>query len=122
MITLNYYQLLSKGDKKNNGPIYLRVRGLDKRLNLSAGIKINSKFWDKKKGKVKPQHPQAYYYNRRIEELSKKVWDFINTTLQKGGIINTTIIKAHLNGKEISKDTCPSSNQCRLLVVERFVV
>ena len=41
MIRLNYYQLLSKGNKKDRGPIYLKVKGLDKRLNLSVGIVIN---------------------------------------------------------------------------------
>jgi hypothetical protein len=27
MISLNYYQLLSKGNKKDRGPIYLKVKG-----------------------------------------------------------------------------------------------
>lgn len=105
MISLNYYQLLSKGNKRNIGPIYLRVKGLDKRLNLSAGIVIESKFWDKKREIVKPTHPQAYYYNNKIESLTKKIWDFINKNAKKGGYINSILIKEYLKGNEVSKDT-----------------
>jgi len=66
MITLNFYQLLSKGNGKDKGPIYLLVKGLDKRLNLSLHIVLNSKDWDKKKERVKQQHPQSFYYNTKI--------------------------------------------------------
>ncbi len=99
MTSLNYYQLLSKGNKKNRGPIYLKVKGLDKRLNLSVGIVINSKDWDKKKERVKPQHPQAYFYNYKIESLDKQIWRFLEKHSKEGNKINTSLLKDYLNGK-----------------------
>jgi site-specific recombinase XerD len=109
MIRLNYYQLLSKGNKKDRGPIYLKVKGLDKRLNLSVGIVINTKDWDKKKERVKSQHPQAYFYNTKIESLEKQIWIYLEKHSKDGNEINTTLLKNYLNGKETPKDSILST-------------
>jgi hypothetical protein len=37
MITVSFYQLLSKGNGKDFGPVYMRVNRLDRRLNLVLG-------------------------------------------------------------------------------------
>jgi site-specific recombinase XerD len=97
--------LLSKGNKKDRGPIYIKLKGLDKRLNLSVGIVLSSKDWDKKKERVKPQHPQAYFYNNKIESLDKQIWSFLEKHSKDGNIINTSLLKDYLNGKEVPKDS-----------------
>ena len=105
MITLNFYQILSKGNGKDKGPIYLSVKGLDKRLHLSLHMVLSTKDWDKKKERVKQQHPQSYYYNTQISDLYNKVWGFIQKQTENGNKITTNEVKDHLNGKELPKDT-----------------
>lgn len=97
--------MLSKGNKKDRGPIYIKLKGLDKRLNLSVGIVLSSKDWDKKKERVKPQHPQAYFYNNKIESLDKQIWSFLEKHSKEGNKINTCLLKDYLNGKEVPKDS-----------------
>jgi site-specific recombinase XerD len=116
MITLNFYQLLSKGNGKDKGPIYLLVKGLDKRLNLSLHIVLNSKDWDKKKERVKQQHPQSFYYNTKITELHNKVWSFIQNQTQMGKNITTQDVKDYLNQKELPKNSI--LNTCELFIIE----
>jgi len=109
MITLNFYQILSKGNGKDKGPIYLSVKGLNKRLHLSLHMVLSTKDWDKKKERVKQQHPQSYYYNTQISDLYNKVWGFIQKQTKNGNKISTQQIKDHLNGKELPKDTILNS-------------
>jgi site-specific recombinase XerD len=121
MIRINFYQLLSKGKLKNEGPIYMRVKGLDKRLNISTGICQPSSDWDKKKERFKLKHPNAYNLNCTIQQMEDKIWSYIEEKTKKKEQITSDVIKNFLKGKEKPKDTLLTafdyfiSNHCQSL-------
>jgi site-specific recombinase XerD len=121
MIRINFYQLLSKGKSKNEGPVYMRVKGLDRRLNISTGLCQPSSDWDKKKERFKLKHPNAYNLNSTIQQMEDKIWSFIEEKTKKKEIITSDSIKTFLRGKEKPKDTLLSafdyfiSNHCQSL-------
>ena len=121
MIRINFYQLLSKGKLKNEGPIYMRVKGLDKRLNISTGICQPSSDWDKKKERFKLKYPNAYNLNNTIQQMEDKIWAYIEEKTKKKEQISTDAIKNFLRGKERPKDTLLSAfdyfinNHCQSL-------
>jgi choline dehydrogenase-like flavoprotein len=83
MIRINFYQLLSKGKTKNEGPVYIGVKGLDRRLNISTGLCQPSSDWDKKKERFKLKHPNAYNLNSSILQMEDKIWSFIEEKTKK---------------------------------------
>jgi len=73
MIKVTFYQILSKGKNKNEGPIYMRVKGIGTPVNISTGIFIHNSDWDKKKVIVKPKNPKSFIFNSEIKKLEKLV-------------------------------------------------
>jgi len=96
MITISFYQLLSKGNGKDVGPIYMRVKGLDRRLNLSMGINESSKDWDNKKERFKQRHPNAYQLNQQLEEMERKVLLYVEQRSKDEHPITPEGIKDHV--------------------------
>jgi site-specific recombinase XerD len=83
----------------------MRVSGLDKQLNLTTGIVIEAKYWDKNKEKVKTKHPRAYLYNKAIEDLNTQLWQIIEHKTKNNEKIDREAVKASFRGKEQRTDT-----------------
>jgi site-specific recombinase XerD len=115
MIRTNYYMMLSKGNGKDQGPIYLRVKGLDNRLNLSTGINESTKDWDRKKERFRSRHPNAYLLNRQLDEMEKKVMAYVEQATRKEELLTALGVKSHMNGKETPKETL-------IQAIDQFVV
>lgn len=105
MIRIKYLLLQSKSNKKNECPLFMRVSGLDKQLNLTTGIVIEAKYWDKHKEKVRVKHPRAYLYNKTIEDLSTQLWQIIEQKTKNNEKIDREAVKASFRGKEQRTDT-----------------
>ena len=105
MVQIKFMLLLCKGNKKDKGPIVMRVSGLDKELNLSTGINIDLSHWDKHKEKIKPKHPQSYLLNKSLEELKDKIFHIIETKSKCNEKIDRSSIKTAFRGKEQKTDT-----------------
>ena len=54
---------------KGNAIIYLRIKGLDKELNISTGINIPKSDWDNKKEMIKAKNEQSYHFNKHIADV-----------------------------------------------------
>lgn len=100
MITVSFYQLLSKGNGKDFGPVYMRVKGLDRRLNLSTGIVEFSKGWDKGKERFKLRHPNAYQLNQQLEAMEHTLLSYVENCLKGETLVTPEGIKNHFSGKE----------------------
>ena len=105
MVTVSFYQLLSKGNGKDIGPIYMRVRGLDRRLNLSTGICESSKDWDKGKERFKQRHPNAWQLNQHLDAMERTLSLYVEQRLKKQRPIIPEGIKDHFKGKKEVKHT-----------------
>lgn len=105
MIKVSFYQILSKGKNKNEGPVYMRVKGLCSAINLSTGVYIPSSDWDKKKSIVKSKNAKSYFFNSELKSLESKVWEFIEQKKKKGQQISPIELKNIIRGTEITQDS-----------------
>jgi integrase/recombinase XerD len=105
MIKVSFYQILSKGKNKNEGPVYMRVKGLGSAINLSTGVNIPSTDWDKKKSIVKSKNSKSYLFNSELKSLESKVWDYIEQKRKKGQQISHIELKNIIRGTEMTQDS-----------------
>lgn len=111
MIKVSFYQILSKSKIKNEGPVYMRVKGLGKPVNLSTGISLKSSDWDKRKSIIKPRHPQSYIFNSTIKNLEKAVWLYYEDKIKKGQVADGIELKNAIRGAQDAQDSIISTFQ-----------
>jgi len=104
MVKLSLYQLNSKKNSKGESPIYCRINGLDKTINLSLGLFIEPAYWDRKKSSIKNKHPRNLTLNSFIANKKKEILSIIDNYQREGEIISTGLLKALLSGKRKIED------------------
>ena len=80
MITISTYHLKSKRNRKGEAPIYHRVTGLNKEVNLSTSVYIHPKDWNSKSSTVKSGHERSVYLNSLIKNSKEKISKTIDTS------------------------------------------
>jgi len=90
---------------KGNGIIYLRIKGLDKELNVSTNINISISDWDQKREQVKTKNDQSYHFNKHISDLKNKIYSFIEKKSKNNELISAELLKNHLKGKDEQTQT-----------------
>lgn len=80
MASAKYYiekrKTASGGIRTEKVPIYLFFSFNGKRFQFYTGERIDSKYWDDKKQRIKPNYPGAFEINAILEHLSEKAYRF----------------------------------------------
>ena len=90
---------LDKINKKGFAPVYFRIIKRRKIRYVNSNIKIESNHWDKKRSKVKSNHPNSNRLNSYLSTLFNELQDkvFEAETDNKG--LSTADLKDHIFGK-----------------------
>lgn len=71
---------VDKTNKKGEAPVYFRIIKHRKVNYIASGVKLEEKYWDKKREKVKPNHPNYKrlnsYLSNRYNELQDLVFEY----------------------------------------------
>ncbi len=71
---------LDKINKKGESPVYFRIIKHRKVNYIASGVKLLEKYWDDKREKVKPNHPNSKrlnsYLTNKFNELQDKVFEY----------------------------------------------
>jgi len=111
MIKVSFYQILSKGKNKNEGPVYMRIKGVGEPINLSTGIYIMSSDWDKKKSIVKSKNPKSYFFNSEIKKMESLIWKYYEEKTKKGNLLDRHELKNSIRGIQVPQDSVLSTFQ-----------
>lgn len=116
MLQIRFYQFTSKQNSKGEAPIYMRINGLEKELNLSTNIFQMPKYWDKRKNKFKTSCPNSNYLNSLIQNSQDKVWKYVKDCTILGQNITAESLKKYLGNKEVKVET-----KSLLLAFDHFI-
>ena len=71
---------LDKTNKKGESPVYFRIIKHRKVNCIDSGIKLEEKYWDKRREKIKPNHPNSKrlnsYLSNKYIEMQDKVFEY----------------------------------------------
>ena len=111
MIKVSFYQILSKGKNKNEGPVYMRIKGIGAPINLSTGIYVMSSDWDKKKSIVKSRNPKSYFYNSELKKMEALIWAYYEEKTKKDNGLDRLELKNSIRGVQMPQDSVLSTFQ-----------
>lgn len=97
MLRIRFYQILSKRNQEGEAPIYMRINGLDKEVNLSTHIYQHPKNWDKRKSQFKTSFSNANYLNNLIKNKKEEVWKFVDECRVYGKNLSSGSLKKYFN-------------------------
>jgi site-specific recombinase XerD len=100
MLRIRFYQILSKRNQGGEAPIYMRINGLDKEVNLSTHIYQHPRNWDKRKSRFKTSIPNANYLNSLIKNKEEEVWKFVNECKIHGKNLSSGSVKNFFKNDE----------------------
>lgn len=102
MATISLVLREDKTNRKGETPIYFRIIKDRKIVNFTTGIKIDAKYWDNKKIKVKASHPNSARFNHFLDSQKVEIQDIILKLESNKLEINTGNIKSVINGTKPS--------------------
>jgi site-specific recombinase XerD len=107
MLRVRFYQITSKINRDGEAPIYMRINGLDKEVNLSTNIFEKPKNWDKRKGQFKISLPNANYLNGIIKNKEGEVWDYVDECRKSRKELSSETLKKYfkMEGSEDNQKT-----------------
>jgi site-specific recombinase XerD len=88
MLRVSFYQITSKKNSIGESPIYMIIKGLEKKISISLNIYENPKNWDRKKCRFKSTYVKAGYLNNLITDKENELWRFVSD-LKKSNIVIT---------------------------------
>lgn len=100
MLRIRFYQILSKRNQEGEAPIYMRINGLDKEVNLSTHIYQHPRNWDKRKSRFKTSIHNANYLNTLIKNKEEEVWKFVNECKIYGKNLSSGSLKKFFKNDE----------------------
>jgi len=96
-------QLVLRKDKLNQksgeAPIYLRIIKNRKVTNLSTGVRLEPKYWDDKRKRVKTSHPNSSRMNAILAKLLSDSNEQVLEVEQQDMTVSSASIKDHVLGR-----------------------
>ncbi len=104
-IKLLFWLYKSKVNSKGFAPIFLRITINKQRTEIATGQYIQPKYWNSKKGVVKPTCSVSAEINKALGLLKNNAIIVQTDLLEKGMTITPEVIKYRLSGKNIDAKT-----------------
>ncbi len=104
LATISLYLNVSNSNKVGEAPIIIRITKDRKHKYKSTGIRILPKFWDERKGKIKPSHPHARQFNGVIDKLMNDIQNDITKEETVNPNISVNRIKENIATKVKNND------------------
>lgn len=96
--TLHIVLRANRINTKNEAPIYIRIIKNRQSFFVSTGIRIDPGFWDDKRKRVKPNHPNATSINILLNKLYTTYMDKLNGLNGSNLSISIAAIKKQITG------------------------
>lgn len=95
-VFINFYPRKDRVNEDGQMPIYVRFTVKSKRVNLSTGMFIHSKYWNEHGQRIKEKAPGAYAMNQRLDRLKTEIQDYYNQLKSSGNEFTVITIKNYL--------------------------
>lgn len=99
MVSTKLVLKLNKTDRSGKSPIYLRITQNRKHAYINSGIKVDSKFWDDSKQKLKTHYPNAGAANAMLRKLQFKAESVGLELEQEGKFYSAQLVKEMVTNK-----------------------
>lgn len=98
-----FVQAKNRTNKKNQSPLYCRITLNGIRKQFSAGINIESEYWDSKKQLVLKNHKTASLYNSLLDNIKSKINNAYGILKLEDNVFTIEDIFDKYLGKEVKK-------------------
>ena len=86
--------------KTDNALIFVRITVNGKRSEISLKRNVSQKLWNKNKGKVKGNTPEARALNNYIQQVRNKLYDSYSELQKEGKLITVATVKSRYLGTD----------------------
>lgn len=98
-VRLGYFLYSTKASKKDQIPVYVKVRVNSTVTSIATGCSIPHELWDKETKRVKGSSQIAIQTNNRLKLIEDEVYSHAFALERSGKILTAQILKDHVLGK-----------------------
>lgn len=95
-MTILYWLYKSRTNKYGLNLVVMRISIDGKRVNFSTGIKIENRYWDALRQKVKGAGAITEKYNNILLSFTTQTWDIFHESIELNRVISPQAIKQAL--------------------------